>query len=445
MVDFKNKKAVVIGLGISNVPLINYLLEHGASVSARDRSEFEKLSDEAKKVSAKCGEVICGDGYLEDLDGDVVFRTPSLRPDDPHLLDAERRGIEITSEMELFFELCPGKIVGITGSDGKTTSTTLTYMALSAKFGSENVWVGGNIGAPLLPQVEKMNASSWAVVELSNFQLISMKRSPDYSLITNIAPNHLDFHRDMDEYIESKTHIFRYQKPGSRVVLNSKNEITRGLAPLVPETSELLYFLGSGTVESDGEIFREGRPFLSTGDILLPGRHNVENYMGVIALVGDIAGSEIITEIARTFKGVRHRIQLIREKDGIKYYNSSIDSSPTRTAACLRSFGEKPIVICGGYDKHIPFGPLADVLCEKAKRVVLTGATMGAIRRALDEKDGEKPEILEVPDFTEAVLTACRSAERGDTVVLSPGCASFDAFRNFEERGDRFIEIIEGL
>lgn len=445
MVDFNNKKAVVIGLGISNVPLINYLLEHGASVSARDRSAFEKLSDEARKVSAECSEVICGDGYLEGLDGDVIFRTPSLRPDDPHLLDAGRRGIEITSEMELFFELCPGKTVGITGSDGKTTSTTLTYMALSEKFGSENVWVGGNIGAPLLPQVEKMNASSWAVVELSNFQLISMKRSPDYSLITNIAPNHLDFHRDMDEYIESKTHIFRYQKPGSRIVLNSKNEITSGLAPLVPETSELLYFLGSGTVENDGVIFREGQPFMRTDDILLPGRHNVENYMGVISLVGDIAGREIITGIARSFRGVKHRIQLIREKDGIKFYNSSIDSSPTRTAACLRSFRDKPIVICGGYDKHIPFGPLADVLCEKAKRVVLTGATMGAIRRALDEKDGEKPEIIEVPDFTEAVLAACRSAKRGDTVILSPGCASFDAFRNFEERGDRFTEIIEGL
>lgn len=445
--DFKNKTAVVIGLGISNVPLIEFLVSHGARVSARDKKEFSKLTPEAKEIAGKCFEVVCGENYLDNIEGDIVFRTPSLRPDNPKLVEAEKKGITVTSEMELFFELCPGKTVCITGSDGKTTSTMLTYMALKEKFGGENVWVGGNIGTPLLPEVEKMNENSWAVLELSNFQLISMKRSPDLALITNIAPNHLDFHRDMDEYIESKTHIFKYQKPGSRIILNSKNEITRGLAPLVPPTSELNFFLGSGTVESNGMIIREGNPFMPSEDIILPGRHNVENYMGVIALIGDIVGEEIINRIAKTFKGVKHRIQLVREKDGIKYYNSSIDSSPTRTSACLRSFPKdvRPIVICGGYDKHIPFGPLADVLCERAKRVVLTGATMKVIKAELDKKDCPKPEIIEIPDFTEAVNTACRSAVSGDVVILSPGCASFDAFRNFEDRGDYFIKLIEGL
>ncbi|MBQ7603939.1 MAG: UDP-N-acetylmuramoyl-L-alanine--D-glutamate ligase [Clostridia bacterium] len=442
---FKGKKADVLGFGVSNVPLVGFLLDKGAEVTVRDKKDFSLLGKAALDCSERGARFVCGDDYLSGIDGDFVFRSPGIRFDHPEIARAVKNGAVLSSEMELFFELCPGRIVGVTGSDGKTTTTTLIHLCLSDYFGKDRVFVGGNIGEPLLPKLGMMDSESWAVVELSSFQLQTMKKSPDISIITNIAPNHLDYHTGMDEYIESKTNIFRHQDYG-RVVLNTKNEITRGLASLVPKGSETLGFAGSGTVESEGVIVREGTPFFRADEILIPGRHNVENFEGVIAAIGDIVPCGVIEKTARTFKGVPHRIELVRELRDVRFYNSSIDSSPTRTAAALRSFthGEKITVICGGYDKHIPFGPLADVLCEKADKVVLTGATADKILSALTEKE-ERPEIYVEPDFEKAVRRAAGLAYPGGVVILSPACASFDSFRNFEERGNRFRDIVNSL
>ena len=451
--DFSGKRIAVLGLGISNSPLIGYLLERGASVTARDRKPFDELPEAVRAYSGRGVSFVCGDGYLDGIDADIIFKSPGIRYDKPQLTEAASKGTVITSEMELFFELCPAKIIGVTGSDGKTTSTTLIYKALEAQYGSDKVFVGGNIGAPLLPVVDKMTSDCFAVVELSSFQLHTMRRSPDISLITNISPNHLDYHRDMAEYIDAKSNIFRFQKPGSRLVLNAANPHTASLAGKANKDVETIMFGGSpadntGVYELDGGIYDGISRILDVSDIILPGHHNVENYMGAIAALRGIVGSEVFRSLARTFPGVEHRCELVRELDGVKFYNSSIDSSPTRTSAALYSFKDKVIVICGGYDKHIPFEPLAKPLCDKAKTVVLTGATADKIYSALtsspDYRPGN-PEIIREPDFHRAVIAASNCASSGDCVILSPACASFDAFPNFEVRGKTFKSIINSL
>ncbi len=448
MRDFNNKKVSVIGLGISNTPLIKWLLDRGAVITARDRKSFELLPEKVKAFADEGVSFICGDDYLQDIDDDIIFKSPGIRYDLPELSSAVLRGSELTSEMELFFELCPSKIIGVTGSDGKTTTTTLIYKCLALEYGEDKVFVGGNIGKPLLPELEKMNENTFAVVELSSFQLHTMKRSPDISIITNISPNHLDYHKGMEEYIEAKKNIFLHAKPGAVTVLNGENDITSKLGASVPDGVEVRYFLGGSTLIRDGWIEYCGEKVLKTSDILIPGRHNQENFAAVICALHGIVSNDTVRKIAASFGGVEHRIELVRELDGVKYYNSSIDSSPTRTTAALNSFSQKLIVICGGYDKHIPFEPLAKSLCEKAKTVVLTGASAEKIKSALISYEGyygESPEIIEEPDFGQAVIKARQAAKPGDIVILSPACASFDAFPNFEVRGNTFKDIVKGF
>ncbi len=445
--EFNGKRVTVIGLGISNTPLIGWLLDRGAIISARDKKPFELLSDNVKGYKSKGVEFICGENYLEGIEADYIFKAPGLRYDIPQILKAVENGAVLTSEMELFFELCPCKIIGVTGSDGKTTTTTLIYKCLEKEYGSDRVFVGGNIGKPLLPELDKMNEGCFAVVELSSFQLHTMKQSPDISIITNLSPNHLDYHRGMEEYVEAKKNIYLHAKEGSVVVLNGINSVTKELSKDAPEGVSVRFFNNGYAKIENGSIFCDGREVLKTDDILIPGRHNVENYCGVICALDGIVSDDNIREIAKNFGGVEHRIELVRRLNGVNYYNSSIDSSPTRTAAALNSFKDRVIVICGGYDKKIPFEPLADVLCDRAKTVVLTGATAQKIKDAILSctKYSGQLKMIEEPDFKKAVLKAHEEAFDGDNVILSPACASFDAFPNFEVRGNTFKEIIRSL
>lgn len=443
--SFDGVSVAVIGLGISNTPLIGWLLERGAVITARDKKPFEKLNEKVRSYKERGVRFVCGEDYLEDLNEKFIFKAPGLRYDIPQIKQAVDSGSILTSEMELFFELCPCKIIGVTGSDGKTTSTTLIYKALAATYGEDKVFVGGNIGKPLLPELGKMKEDCFAVLELSSFQLHTMKRSPDISVITNISPNHLDYHKSMEEYIEAKKNIYLHARPGSRLVLNGKNEITSKLGDDAPSSVDIVKFVYGDVEVQDGYICRRGERVLKVSDILIPGAHNVENYMGVIAALDKLVPDEVIANIAKTFKGVEHRIEFVRELDGVRYYNSSIDSSPTRTAAALGSFDQKLIVICGGYDKHIPFEPLAETLCQRAKTVVLTGATAGRIKDVLLASESYKPgfpEVIEKKDFADAVNAAKAAAASGDVVILSPACASFDAFANFEERGNTYKGIV---
>ena len=462
----KNGRVTVIGIGVSNLPLIYKLAEKGAKVSARDKKSYAELpvAPELEKMGVK---LILGDAYLDNIDEDVIFRSPGIRPDVKGIREATERGALLTSEMELFFELTPATTFAVTGSDGKTTTTTLAYKMLDAetnKKGAGNVYVGGNIGAPLLPLVDKMTKDDFAVLELSSFQLQTMHRSPMRAVITNVTPNHLNWHTGMDEYVDAKRNICRYA-PIEHLTVNAENEITAriGAESDIPVTffsskrsdfSEITGGKDGATAifEKDGYItYSDGKTekkVIKTDDILLPGRHNVENYMAAISLTWGYVGFDTIDDIAKNFGGVEHRLELVRTFEGVKYYNSSIDSSPTRTAAALSALREKPITICGGYDKNIPFAPLAKALCDRAKAVVLTGATAEKIEKALSECPDFDPEKLTVKiekDFDRAVSEAKNMAESGDTVLLSPACASFDAFPNFAERGKHFKELVNSF
>ena len=448
--SLRGRTVAVIGIGVSNTPLLRLLLREGIAVTACDRSDRAKLGALAEELEAAGAVLRLGDGYLQGLDQDVIFRTPGLRPDVPELEAARARGSVITSEMEVFFQVCPCPIIAVTGSDGKTTTTTIIAELLRAA--GHTVHVGGNIGHPLLAEARSIRPTDWAVLELSSFQLMTMTHSPHIAVVTNLAPNHLDVHKSMEEYVWAKENIFRHQQPGDIAVFNLDNAITRELSAHAP--GRALYF--SRQAEPENGVFlrgdavisrREGRErqIMTTEDIRLPGVHNVENYMAAIAAVDGLVPDETIRTFARTFNGVEHRIELVRTWRGVRFYNASIASSPSRTIAGLRSFKEKVILIAGGYDKHIPFDVLGPEVVEHVKLLILCGATADKIRAAVEQAPGYRPghpEILDVTPFQRAVETARDRAVPGDVVTLSPACAAFDQFKNFMERGKTFKAIV---
>ena len=438
----KGKSVAVLGLGVSNRPLVRLLLEYGAEVSGGDRTPREKLDDEVLDLEKLGCKLFLGDNFYEGMSAQVAFRTPGMHPDSDAVRHLREGGATITSEMAAFFRVCPCKIIAVTGSDGKTTTTTLIAEMLKAA--GKKVWLGGNIGTPLLPVTRQMKRDDFAVVELSSFQLMDMEQSPSRAVVTNLAPNHLDVHKDMDEYVNAKKNIFRYQNTNDLLVLNADNALTaelhgNGVTHHFSRQKDAYVHLENGI------IYRGGEPVLKREDILLPGDHNVENYMAAIAAVEGLVGDEDIRQVARNFGGVEHRIELVRIKDGVRFYNDSIASSPSRTIAGLRSFPEKVRLIAGGYDKHIPYDVLGPEICAHVKKLYLCGATAAKIRQAVEQCPGEKPEILDCGDFDAAVLTAAREAVEGDVVLMSPASASFDCFKNFMVRGDHFKKLVKEL
>ena len=441
--SLKGKRIAVFGLGVSNRPLVRLLLEFGCDVTGCDKTPRERLEEEVLELERMGCKLSVGEHYLDDLEAELVFRTPGMHPGIPALEALRAKGAEVTSEMEVFFEVCPCTILAITGSDGKTTTTTLVSEILKAA--GKTVWVGGNIGTPLLPRVREMKETDCCVVELSSFQLMDMKRSPHIAVVTNLAPNHLDVHKDMQEYVDAKKNIFNFQKADDILVINADNAIT---APFVGNgiTKAFSYQGKDAAVKLEEDmITRRGVPVLDKKDILLPGEHNVENYMAAIAAVEGLVEDDVIRHVARTFGGVEHRIELVRVKEGVRYYNDSIASSPSRTIAGLRSFPEKVILIVGGYDKHIPYDVLGPEICAHVKKLFLCGATAPQIRMAVENCTGEKPEMVDCGKFEHAVKAAAAAAESGDVVLMSPASASFDEFKNFMVRGNFFKKLIMEL
>ncbi|MDP4182596.1 MAG: UDP-N-acetylmuramoyl-L-alanine--D-glutamate ligase [Bacillota bacterium] len=452
----RDKKVAVLGIGVSNVPLIKYLSSMGVEITAFDKSGPEKLGsiiDELSVIGVKCS---LGEDYLTRLNGyDIVFRTPGMRFDLPELLKAREEGAEITSEMEVFFNLCPAPIFAVTGSDGKTTTTTLIYNILIEQ--GYKCWLGGNIGNPLLDRIEEIEESHKVVLELSSFQLHTMKSSPQTAVITNVSPNHLDMHKSMEEYIEAKKNIFKYQSPSDKLILNFDNDITRDSAK---EAKGNVVFFSRVKDLDDGAKIKDGKlvyvkddvetEIVKADEIVIPGVHNVENYLAAIAAVIDHVKPETIKKVATTFKGVEHRIELVRELKGIKFYNDSIASSPTRTIAGLNSFKQKVILIAGGYDKKIPYDLMGEIIADKVKCLVLIGQTGSKIEKALKdeiERSGKGADIpvISCKTLSDAVNSAYKNAAQGDIITLSPASASFDMFKNFAERGDMFKDIVNSL
>lgn len=449
--NIQGKQVAVIGAGISNMPLIRLLCGAGVKVTVHDKKTVEELGEQYKALDAYGIQTILGAGYLDNLAEDIIFRTPGLHPHHPALEAARANGCEVTSEMELFFRVCPCKIIGITGSDGKTTTTSLVYEML--KHAGHTCYLGGNIGAPLLPEVGNMLADDIAVVELSSFQLMDMKYSPSIAAITNLSPNHLDYHKDFNEYVIAKTNIYMHQKSGDRVVLNRDDAASMQL----PANRNSQLSLSSMQIPvGNGAFLRKGKVCLAQGgiayplfradEIRIPGMHNVANVLMAAAIVQGLVSDEDILTVAQEFPGVPHRIELVCEKDGVKFYNDSIASSPTRTIAGLNAFSQKVILIAGGYDKHIPYDVLGLPICEHVKALILTGATAPKIRACVEQANcAEKPSILDAVDLADAVWRAAAMAQDGDIVMMSPASASFDSFKNFAERGDAFRAFVHAL
>ena len=444
--SLKDQKIAVLGLGVSNRPLVRLLLEFGCRVTGCDRTPREKLDAEVLELEKLGAKLSLGDSYLDGVEANVLFRTPGMHPGNPAIQALRDRGAKVTSEMEVFFEVCPCTLIAITGSDGKTTTTTLVSEMLKAS--GKTVWLGGNIGTPLLPLCRQMKKEDFAVVELSSFQLMDMERSPQRALITNLAPNHLDIHKDMQEYVDAKKNIFRFQSADGMLVLNADNAITAGFRG----NGETRFFSRRERTncvwEENGVIYRRGEKLLESREILIPGTHNIENYLAAIALVEGLATDDAVRQVARNFGGVEHRIELVREKDGVRFYNDSIASSPSRTIAGLRSFPEKVILIAGGYDKHIPYDVLGPEICRHVKKLYLGGATGPKIRAAVEAAPEYKPgfpEITDCRDFTEAVYAAAAGAKAGDVVLMSPASAAFDQFKNFMVRGEYFKKLVKEL
>ena len=443
------KNITVIGIGISNLPLIKYLVSLGANVTACDRRSAEDLGEnytELEKLGVKFN---LGDGYLNNLSGDMIFKTPGMRYDVPELLKAKENGSIVTSEMEVFFEVCPSHIIAVTGSDGKTTTTTLIHKMMTDA--GYKTWLGGNIGNPLLTDTEKMKENDWVILELSSFQLHTMRKSPEIAVITNISPNHLDMHKDYKEYIDAKKNIMLYQNEGDTLILNADNQVTADIGKSANGAVKYFSRNGMADVYLDGNIIKRGIvEILNIKDIKIPGMHNVENYMAAIAAVSGLVSKEVIVNVAKTFGGVEHRIELVRTLDGVKYYNSSIDSSPNRTINTLRVFPNKVIMIAGGKDKGIPYDEIGPALAEHVKVLILIGATSDKIQEALDAEinktgNGKDIEVIRATSYENAVNTARSKAHDGDVVLLSPASTSFDMFRNFEERGNLFKKIVNEL
>lgn len=453
--NIKDKKVAFIGMGVTNNDTIRLFLKKGIDVTVCDRKDKASAGSTAEEFEAAGAKLSLGENYLDAIyDCDIVFRAPGVYYNIPELKKARDMGIAVTSEMEVFFDLCPCKIYAITGTDGKTTTTTITAETLARS--GKTVHKGGNIGRALLPIIEEIKEEDAAVVELSSFQLISMRKSPQSAAVTNIYPDHLNVHSSMQEYIDAKKNILLHQNAFSRTVLNMDNEETNRLSEFV--RGDLYKFSrlqkpGRGAyLDGDGWLCFTDKGvterIIHKDEIKIPGLHNVENYLTAIALLhGDVPNADF-AETAREFGGVEHRIEFVRELDGVKYYNDSIATSPVSVMAGLNAFGRRIIVIAGGSDKKLDYGQLAEPINTYVKTLVLLGATADKIEaavRAYPHYDEEKCSIVRVKTMEEAVAAARKAAEGGDIVTLSPASASFDMYKNFEERGRHYKSIVNAL
>lgn len=450
-----NKHIALCGIGVTNIPLVDLFLKNKAKLTVCDSRSKEALGKVALDLENKGVKLKLGENYLKDLDADIVFRSPGLKYYSPELTELRNRGVIVTSEMEVFFDLCPCKIIAVTGSDGKTTTTTIISEFL--KQSGKTVHLGGNIGNPLLQNIGNIKSDDFAVIELSSFQLISMRKSPDIAVVTNLAPNHLDIHKDMNEYIEAKKNIILHQNAFSRTVLNLDNNITKDFSNTI--RGEKLFFSRKNENTNGAWVSRNNKiimtykgknsEIMSTKDIKIPGNHNIENYLAAICAVWGLVNISDIINVARNFNGVEHRNEFVREINGIKFYNDSIASSPTRTAlGTLSLYDKKIIIIAGGYDKKIPFDDLGPIIVEKVKTLILLGATSNKIEKsvksALSYKPG-CPNIIKVTSMEEAVKKSYEIAKTGDIIALSPACASFDMYPNFVERGNHYKKLVNSL
>ncbi len=449
------RKIAIIGLGVSNIPLLDYMYQRKANVTVFDDREQQDIPDKIMdKIMLYKYDFSFGKNCLKKLKNfNIIFRSPSCMPTKKELIEEESRGSIVTTEIEMMMKMCPCKIIGITGSDGKTTTSTLIYTIL--KENGYNTYLGGNIGTPLFTKLSEIKPDDVVVLELSSFQLMDMKISPNIGVITNITPNHLNIHKDYQEYINAKKNIFKYQNENDIIILNYDNEITRNCAK---ETISQVEFFSSKTKLENGfivdeKIIKECRDnirkhILDTKDIILKGVHNYENVSIALAATKTLVDTEKATETIKKFNGVEHRLEFVKEINGVKWYNDSASSSPTRTISGINAFDEEIILIAGGYDKNLDYTPLAKPILEKVKILLLIGQTSGKIFEAVkQEMENQKKDIkiYMCDTLQETINLANKNAKPGQIVLFSPGSASFDMFKNAYDRGNQFKNLVNKL
>lgn len=452
----KNQKVAVIGLGVSNIPLIDYLNEKQADVTVFDDREEEKISSNViEKVKQYEFKYYLGKENLENLKGfDLIFRSPSCLPTNPELLKEKQRGAIVTTEIEQLMKMAPCKIIGITGSDGKTTTTSLTYEVL--KNAGYTVHLGGNIGIPLFTKLNEIKPEDIIVLELSSFQLMEMEISPDIAAITNITPNHLNIHKDYQEYIDSKKNIFTKQGERGILVLNADNELTNackneanGKTIMFSSTQKLEngYIVEDGIIKKCEDGIR--RHIVNTADLKLKGIHNFQNICTVLALTQDLVDIDNAVETIKEFSGVHHRLELVRTLDGVEWYNDSASTSPTRGISALNAFNNKEIIlIAGGADKNLDYTPIGKPIVDKVKSLILIGQTATKIYDAVKkelEKQNKQLDIHMCETFKESLELAKRIAKPGQVVLFSPASTSFDMFKDMYDRGDQFKNLVNNF
>ena len=449
------RKVAVIGLGVSNLPLLDYLYEKKAQVTVFDDRTIDELQkDIVSKITTYGFEFSFGKNCLKKLRGfNIIFRSPSCLPTKPELVEETNRGAIVTTEIEMLMEMCPCKIVGITGSDGKTTTTSMIN-AILQKAGY-NTFLGGNIGTPLFTRLPEIKPDDIVVLELSSFQLMNMHVSPQIAVITNITPNHLNIHKDYEEYIEAKKNIFKNQDENGILVLNYDNDITRECSKEAP--GKVVFFSSKTKLDNgfivDGNIIKEcedriRKHILNTDDVILRGKHNFENIATALAATKTLVDTDIAVEAVKEFKPVEHRIEFVREIDGVKWYNDSASSSPTRTLSGINAFNENIILIAGGYDKNLDYEPLAKPIVDKVSTLILIGQTAGKIYDVVKqeaENQGKQININMCDTLEQTIEIAKKVAKKGDVVLFSPASASFDMFKNFADRGQKFKNLVNNI
>ena len=431
------KKIAIIGLGVSNLPLLDYLKDIECTVSIFNEGNIDI------DLSNYNYELYIGEDCLKHLIGyDIIFRSPSCLPNRKEILEEKERGCYITSEIEEVIKLSPSKIIGVTGSDGKTTTTTLIDLVLRAN--EYNTFLGGNIGTPLFTKIKDMKEDDIVVLELSSFQLMNMEVSPSISVITNITPNHLDKHTDFNEYIEAKKNI--YKNSDGILIINSDNEITKN----IQSSRETRYFSRYNKTNAfytiDGKIYFNDKEVFDTSNLKIRGIHNHENICACMSAIYDMVDIDKSFDAISNFSGVEHRLEFVKEINGVKWYNDSVSSSPTRTIAGLNSYEEEIVLIAGGYDKNLDYSPIGRPILDKVKTLILFGNTKDKIYKAVtDIKQNEEIEIYLCNDLNEVVNKAYEVAKKGQAVLFSPASASFDMFKNFADRGIKFKNLVNKL
>ena len=453
--SLSGKKIAIIGIGVSNIPLLEYFYKNNATVTIFDKKTLDKLDEQVIKLIEKYNiDYSLGENYLSKLKGfDIIYRSPSCRTDVLELIEEKKRGAIVTSEIEMLLKLCPGTVIGITGSDGKTTTTSLIYAIIKEK--GYDCYLGGNIGIPLFTKLNEMTPDSIVVLELSSFQLMDMEISPNISVVTNISPNHLDIHKSYEEYIDCKKNIFTHQAEDGILVLNADNEITNKMKS---EANGKVIMFSSKQKLDDGVIYDNNtikfcedglrRHLIDVKNIKLRGVHNYENICAAIAATSSLVDFDTQIKAVTNFNGVEHRLEYIRTINDVKWYNDSIGTSPSRTIAGLNSFDEKIVLIAGGYDKHLDYTPIAKPIVDNVSALVLVGATTEKIAEAVtNELKAQKKEmpIVKCTTLEETISVAKKLAKPGEVVLFSPASASFDMFKNFAERGDIFKKLVNNI